>query len=235
MPSEASLAFMIAPTLCTAREPDLERTAETHAFLRSRAGRAVAIALACGFSMFAAGCGPSATEQKAKFDDIQKKADDHVAAMEKQYKDQLATAQKSIDECQQKVTDATTQAEAKAKAEVEEEVTKAHAEADKLAADAAKALARAKAAYKEEERKDFAGLSKEVDELRVKATKAPAKTKAAIDKSVKDLVTKRDAAAKEIPDIDKATLETLRTAKAKVDQKLAILKQAVAGLRAKLP
>jgi ATP-dependent Zn protease len=74
-----------------------------------------------------------------------------------------------------------------------------------------------------------------LDELRVKAAKVPAKTKPQIDKAVKDLVTKRDAAAKEILEIDKATLETLRVAKAKVDQKLALLKQGVRGLHAKLP
>jgi hypothetical protein len=165
---------------------------------------------------------------------MQKKADDHVAAMEKQYKDQLATSQKSVEECQQKLNDAATQAKADAQKEVEEEVSKAHAEADKLAAEAAKALHRARAAYTESERHDFASLSKEVEELRSKATKAPTKTKPQIDKAMKDLVTKRDAAAKEIPEIDKASLETLRVAKAKVDQKLAVLKQAIHALRAKL-
>jgi hypothetical protein len=223
---------MIAPTLLAASIPDLERTA-TARRLRF-GGRARTLAAALVFTCLASGCGSSAAEQKAKFDDIQKKADDHVAAMEKQYKDQLATSQKSIDECQQKVTDAAAQAKADAEKEVEGEVSKAHAEADKLAAEATKALAGARSAYKESERHDFASLSKEVEELRAKATKAPAKTKPQIDKAMKDVVTKRDAAAKEIPEIDKATLETLRTAKAKVDQKLAVLKQAIHALRAKL-
>lgn len=185
-------------------------------------------------SLAASACGPSAAEQKAKLDEVQKKADEHFAAMEKQYKDQVAAAQKGVDDCQQKLNDATTQAKAEAQKEAEEEVSKAHAEADKLAAEAAKALTKARIAYTESARHDYSELSKEVDELRTKAVKAPAKTKPQIDKAVKDLVAKRDAAAKEIPEINKATLETLRTAKSKVDQKMAVLKQAIHALRAKL-
>lgn len=181
------------------------------------------------------GCGQSTAEQKAKLDEIQKKADEHFTAMEKQYKDQVATAQKSVEECQQKLNDSVTQAKAEAQKEAEEEVSKAHAEADKLAAEASKALAKARTAYAESERHDFADLSKDLAELRAKAAKAPAKTKPVVDKLVKDAVAKRDAAAKEIPELSKATLETLRVAKAKVDQKMAVLKQAVAVLRAKLP
>ena len=181
------------------------------------------------------GCGQSTAEQKAKLDEIQKKADEHFTAMEKQYKDQVATAQKSVEECQQKLNDSVTQAKAEAQKEAEEEVSKAHAEADKLAAEASKALARARTAYAESERHDFADLSKDLAELRAKAAKAPAKTKPVVDKLVKDAVAKRDAAAKEIPELSKATLETLRVAKAKVDQKMAVLKQAIAVLRAKLP
>src|SRR5207244_10959442 len=138
-----------------------------------------------------------------------------------------AEAQRKLDELQRKLADAGAQA----KAEAQEEVSKAKAEADKLANDAAQALSKAKAAYKEEERHDLAALAKDMDELRVKAAKAPPKVKAQVDKSVKDLGAKRDAAQKEIQGIDKATLETLRQAKAKVDQRLAELKQAIRSLR----
>jgi hypothetical protein len=205
---------------------------------RERATRSAHFAvplLAIGAAVLSCACGPSAAEQKAKFDEIQKKAEDRVAQIEKQSKEALATAQKKIEELEQKVNEAGTQAKAEAKAEAEEEVNKAHAEADKLAAEAQKALAKARAAYKEEERHDLAATSKEFDELRAKAAKAPAKTKPQIDKMVKDVVTKRDAAAKEILEIDKATLETLRVAKAKVDQKLALFKQGVKALHTKLP
>jgi len=40
------------------------------------------------------GCGPSAAEQKAKLDEIQKSADDRVAQAQKQAKDQIAAVQK---------------------------------------------------------------------------------------------------------------------------------------------
>jgi len=225
---------MIATTLRIARSRDFASTVRTVTRPLQGRGRTAKVAVSIAISLALSGCGPSAAEQKAKLDDVQKKADEHFAAMEKQYKDQVAAAQKSLDDCQQKLNDATTQAKEEAQKEAEEEVSKAHAEADKLAAEAAKALARARSAYAESERHDFVALSKEVDELRTKAAKAPAKTKSQVDKAMKDLVAKRDAAAKEIPEISKATLETLRTAKAKVDQKLAVLKQAIHSLRARL-
>jgi hypothetical protein len=224
---------MIAPTQSAA--VDLGRTVETVTSRLQHGGRAARFALGLAVAFALTGCGQSAAEQKAKLDEIQKKADEHFTAMEKQYKDQVATAQKSVEECQQKLNDSVTQAKADAQKEAEEEVSKAHAEADKLAAEASKALAKARAAYAESERHDFADLSKDLAELRAKAAKAPAKTKPVVDKLVKDAVAKRDAAAKEIPELSKATLETLRVAKAKVDQKMAALKQAVAVLRAKLP
>jgi hypothetical protein len=219
---------MIATTPCISQNPGVP--AATRA--RTRAGTGF---VSVAFAALLAACGPSAAEQKAKFDDIQKKADEKIAQIEKQAKDQLADAQKKIDDLTKQMTETGDKAKAEAKAEAEEEVSKAHAEADKLAAEASKALARARAAYKEEERNDLADLSKQVDALRVKAAKAPAKTKAVTDKALKDVVAKRDAVAKEIPELDKATLETLRTAKAKVDQKMALLKQAVKALQAKLP
>jgi colicin import membrane protein len=225
---------MIAPTLLDARNRDSGSTAHAVTWPLQGGVRIAKFAFLLALSLGAAACGPSAAEQKAKLDEVQKKADDHYATMEKQYKDQVATAQKSAEECQQKLNDASTQAKAEAQKEAEDEVNKAHAEADKLAAEAAKALAKARTAYTESERRDYAALVKQVQELQTKAAKAPAKTKPQIDKAMKDLVTKRDAAAKEIPEINKATLETLRTAKAKVDQKMAVLKQAIAALRAKL-
>jgi hypothetical protein len=225
---------MIAPTLLDVCTRVSESTAHAVTMPLHCAGRIARFAAALALALATQACGPSAAEQKAKLDEIQKKADEHTAVMEKQYKDQVATAQKSAEECQQKLNDATTQAKADAQKEAEEEVSKAHAEADKLAAEAAKALAKARVAYTESERHDYVALAKEVEELRTKAAKAPAKTKPQIDKAMKDVVAKRDAAAKEIPEIQKASLETLRVAKAKVDQKMAVLKQAIHALRAKL-
>src|SRR5580765_5311412 len=121
---------------------------------RERAPRSAHFAvplLAIGAAVLSCACGPSSAEQKAKFDEIQKKAEDRVAQIEKQSKEALATAQKKIEELEQKVNEASTQA----KAEAEEEVNKAHAEADKLAAEAQKALAKARSAYKEEERHEL--------------------------------------------------------------------------------
>ena len=225
---------MIAPKLLADCNRDFENTADAVTRPLQGATTIAKVAALLAISLAAYGCGPSAAEQKAKLDDVQKKADDHYATMEKQYKDQLAAAQKAVDDCQQKLNDATTQAKAEAQKEAEEEVSKAHAEADKLAAEAAKALARARSAYTDTERQNFVALSKEFEELRTKATKAPAKTKPQIDKAMKDVVAKREAAAKEIPEISKASLETLRVAKAKVDQKMAVLKQAIHSLRARL-
>ena len=59
--------------------------------------------------------------------------------------------------------------------------------------------------------------------------------KAQVDQAMKAIATKKDGVKKEIDAFDAATLDTLRTTKAKADQGLAELKQLIHAARAKLP
>ena len=144
--------------------------------------------------------------------------------------DKIALAQKKIDELENMLVDAGAQA----KTQTELEVSKAKSEEEKLAAAAADALKKARAAYQDSERRELAALSKDLDEIRAKAQSAPPKVKTEVDRALKDVAPKKDAVKKDIDAFDAATLETLKTAKAKTDRALTSLKQAIASARGKL-
>jgi chromosome segregation ATPase len=176
------------------------------------------------------GCDSGAKEQ-AKIADIQHQADQKITEAQSAASAKVAEAEKRIDELQKQLADAGTHV----RAEMQEELDRAKAEADKLAAEAAAALARARSAYKESANRQFYEILKDTDELHLKAAKLPAKAKAPIDKSVKDIAAKKTDLKKDIDAFDTATLDTLRTTKAKVDQKLHELRQMVHAARARLP
>src|SRR5262249_27599067 len=143
----------------------------------------------------------------------------------------IAAAEAKLQDLQNAMADAGAQA----KAEAEEELAKAKSELDKLAAEAALALDKARAAYKDAERQKLTALVKDVDELKPKAAKAAAKVKPQVDQALKDIAGKEDAVRKQITEFDTASVESLKTTKAKTEQKLAELSQAVRSLRTKLP
>jgi len=176
------------------------------------------------------GC-EDAEKEKAKAADLQRKADERISKIEAQTAEKVASAEKRVAELQDQLIEAGAQA----KAEADEEVSKLKTEADKLAADAAAAIKKARAAYKETERNELTSLSKDLDDVRAKAQSAPPKVKTQVDQALKDATAKKDAARKAIDGFDDATLETMKTAKAKADQALAQLKQAIHSARAKLP
>lgn len=196
--------------------------------LLSRLGRNSAAALF--FAAFAFSC-DGGEKEKAKLAEIQKQADDRVAKIEADMKEKVSVAEKKADDLQAQLSEAMT----KAKADAEEEISKAKSDADKLAAEATQAMSKARAAYKESARQKLADLGKETDEVKSKAMKVAPKAKTQVDDALKAVATKRDAAKKEIDTFDTATLETLKSTKAKVDQKLYELKQAVHSARAKVP
>ena len=78
-------------------------------------------------------------------------------------------------------------------------------------------------------------LNKEAKELSAKAAKAPAATKAATSKTLQQVSTKQKDVAKELGELDSATLETLDSVKAKLDKELAALRASVRAAKAKLP
>lgn len=198
------------------------------AVFRSRAWQIRSI---FGLALALAACGPSEKEQQAKLDEVQNKAKEELAAAQKAATEKLAAAEKEIATLKASIA----QAGDKAREEAQSEIAKVKEESDKLAAEASLALTKVRSAYKESANKQLQTISNEVNELGAKVRKAPAKSKAAIDKSLKDITAKRQTLQKDIAAFDKATVEQLKAAKAKVDVDLAHLKQAVAGLRAKLP
>jgi DNA repair exonuclease SbcCD ATPase subunit len=207
----------------------LLRTAPA-SFRRRSALHAAAVS-AVLLSSLAVACGPSEAEQKAKLDEVQTKANEQIASAQKDVAAKLALADKQIADLKSALADAG----AEARAEAQTEIAKVKADVDKLVADASLALAKARSAYKESASKQLQALNTEANELSTKSKKAPAKSKASIDKSLKDITTKRQNLQKDIAGIDKATVEQLKTAKAKVDSDLAQLKAAIAILKAKLP
>jgi di/tripeptidase len=178
-------------------------------------------------SSVALGC----EDDKAKIAEIQKKADDRIGQIQREAQERVAAAEKRIEQMQGDVADAG----AAVKAEADEEVAKAKTEADKLALAAAEALSKARNAYKDSARRQLTAILKDLDEVHSKEASAQPKLKAQVDQSLKAIATKRDAVKKEIDAFDGATLDTLRSVKAKADQGLAELKGLIHATRAKLP
>jgi DNA repair exonuclease SbcCD ATPase subunit len=170
-------------------------------------------------------------KEKAKIAEIQKQADDRIAQAQKEAQEKVAAAEKRLEQLQTDMADAG----AAVKAEADEKVAEAKSEADKLAAQAADALAKARTAYKDSAHKQLTPVFKELDEIHAKEGAAQPKIKAQVDAALKTISTKRDAVKKEIDAFDGATLETLKTVKAKADQGIAELKALVHGTRTKLP
>jgi len=185
-------------------------------------------ALGLGLSLASACEGPG--KDKARAAEIQRKAEENIAKIQSEATEKIAAAQSKIDELQTLLVEAGAQA----KAQAEDEVSKAKNEEEKLAAAATEALKKARAAYKESERRELASLLKDLDDLRAKAQSAPPKLKTQIDQALKDIAPKKEAVKKDIDAFDAATLETLKAAKVKADQALSSLKQAILSAHAKL-
>jgi hypothetical protein len=170
-------------------------------------------------------------KEKAKVAEIQKQADDRIAQIQREAQEKIAAGEKKIEQLQSDLVEAG----AAAKAEADEEVAKAKSDADKLAAEAAEALTKARNAYKDSARRQFAAVLKELDEVHSKEAGAQPKIKAQVDQALTDVAAKKEAVRKEIDQFDGATLDTLRTVKAKADRGLAELKQQIHTAHTKLP
>ena len=77
-------------------------------------------------------------------------------------------------------------------------------------------------------------LNKQVQELAAKLPKASAKVKPLVQAQMKDIVKEQQQIAKDLAVYDKAALDGLNPAKAKVGQDLAKMKQTIASMKAKL-
>lgn len=169
-------------------------------------------------------------EQAAKLAEVQRIADEKLKKAEKVAADKVAAMQKQIDQMK---ADAEAQA-AKVKSEADQAIAKAQGDAEAQAKAAEEALKKARAAYKAEGMQELGQLNKQVQELSGKVAKAPAKVKPAVQKSMKDIVTEQQQIAKDLAAFDKAALDGLGAAKAKLVQDLAKMKNTIAGIKAKV-
>ena len=87
---------------------------------------------------------------------------------------------------------------------------------------------------KAEGRAELFKLNKQVQELQARAVKAKPTVKTAIQKLMKDVVKHQQAIGKDITAFDKAAVDELGAAKAKLLQDLAKLKATIATMKAKL-
>jgi hypothetical protein len=169
-------------------------------------------------------------EQAAKLADVQRIADEKLKKAEQAANDKVAAMQKQIDQMK---ADAEAQA-VKLKSDAEQAIGKAQADVEEQTKAAEDALKKARAAYKAEGLNELAQLNKQVQEVSVKSAKASAKVKPLIQKQMKDIVKEQQAIAKDLGAFDKAALDGLGAAKAKLVQDLAKMKQTIASMKAKL-
>lgn len=183
-----------------------------------------------GFAILLLGaCGGD--EQKRQIAELQRKADERVAQVEKQYKDQVAGLEKQIEALRLEAAETAS----KTKSQVDDAVAKAQASVEDAEKEATIALGKARDAYRSEAKTKYANLNKELAEVTAKAQKVPAKAKAAYDTAIQAVLKLQKELTKDIAAYDKATLENLGQTKAKVDIDLAKYKMAIKAAKSKLP
>jgi chromosome segregation ATPase len=175
-------------------------------------------------ALFLLACGSAEAEKKLA--ETEKKAEEQIAKAEKAAKAKVAEIQRQLDDVTGQL------AAAKAKVEEGEKAKESLEEQAKLAE---VALKNARQAFKDKARLQLADLNKELGEAGAKAGKLPAKSKAAFTKAVQDVKKQQAVVAKDIAAFDTATVETLKTVNAKVQNSLAVLKNKIRAARAKVP
>ncbi len=169
-------------------------------------------------------------EQAAKLAEVKREADEKLKKAEQAANEKVAAMQKQLDQLK---ADAEAQA-TKLKSEADEAIAKAQGDAEAQAKAAEDALKKARAAYKAEGLNQLNQLNKQVQELSAKSAKASAKVKPLVQKQMKDIVKEQQQIAKDLAAFDKAALDGLGAAKAKLVQDLAKMKQTIASIKAKL-
>jgi len=169
-------------------------------------------------------------EQAAKLAEVKREAEEKIKKAEQAANEKVAAMQKQLDQLK---ADGEAQA-AKLKSEADEAIAKAQGDAEAQAKAAEDALKKARAAYKAEGLQQLNALNKQVQELSAKTAKAPAKVKPLVQKQMKDIVKEQQQIAKDLAAFDKAALDGLSAAKAKLVQDLAKMKQTIAGIKAKV-
>lgn len=199
------------------------------------AARSLACVAAC-LPLVLTGCNQA--EQESKIAEIQQKADERVAKAEREGRERILALERQIETIKTEAAAAS----AKAKVEADDAISKAQASAEEAAKAtedatkaAEKAVKNAREAYKGEGRTRLAELNKELVELVARAAKTPAKERVGYDEAMKEVTSHQKEIAKDVAAFDQATVETFRTAKAKLTKDLALMKAALKTARGKLP
>jgi hypothetical protein len=172
------------------------------------------------------GCG-NEEELKKKTAEIEKKANERVAQVERQARAKNEEMQRELDKAKTELTDA--------KAKLSDAVSQAQASVEEQTKAAEAALDKARQAFKEEGRTELAHLNKEVQEVSSKSGKVSKAAKASFLTAMKDIQKQQKVIAEDIAAFDKATLDTFKATKAKLDRDLAVMKAKIRAARAKLP
>jgi DNA anti-recombination protein RmuC len=165
-------------------------------------------------------------EQKKKIAAIEKKADERVRQAERQARSKTEEVQRELEKVKTEL--------AESKSKLSDTVSQAQASVEEQAKAAEAALEKARQAFKEEGRTELAHLNKEVQELSSKSGKLKKPAKDSFMKSMKDIQKHQKTIAADIAAFDKATLETFRTVKSKLDRDLAAMKASIRAARAKI-
>ena len=174
-------------------------------------------------------CGTA--EQEKKIAEVQKAADTRIAKAEQDAREKIAALEKQVEAIKSEAADASAQV----KAAADEAINKAQLDADEATKAAQAALAKAREAYKADARTRLTEVNKEFTDVATQAAKIPAKEKAAYDKVIKEVVGYQKEIANDIAAFDKATLDTFKTAKAKLAKDLALMKASIKTAKARLP
>jgi uncharacterized phage infection (PIP) family protein YhgE len=167
-------------------------------------------------------------EQKKKIAEVEKKADERVRQAERQARSKTEEVQRELEKVKTEL--------AEAKSKLSDTVSQAQASVEEQAKAAEAALVKARQAFKEEGRTELAHLNKEVQELSSMSGKLKkGAVKDSFTKLMKDIQKHQKTIAADIAAFDKATLETFRTAKAKLDRDLAAMRATIRAARAKIP
>jgi chromosome segregation ATPase len=178
---------------------------------------AALLVLACG----------NEEEQKKKIAEVEKKADERVRQAERQARAKTEEVQRELEKVKAEL--------AESKSKLSDTLSQAKASVEEQAKAAEAALEKARQAFKEEGRTELAHLNKEVQELSSKSGKLKKPAKDAFTKLMKDIQKQQKTIAADIAAFDKATLDTFRATKAKLDRDLAAMRATIRAARAKIP
>ena len=167
-----------------------------------------------------------AEEEKAKLDEIQKKADEKVTQAENQAKTKIADLQKELDDAKAAL--------AKAQAQAQDALNKAQSSAEDQAKAAEAALLKARQAFKDKAKLELSDANHDLAEVQGKTSKVAAKSKAAVTSLMQDISKQQKTLAKDIAAFDAATLDTFRTTSAQFEKDLAVYKAKIRSVKAKV-